>query len=227
VTRTIDPRPGLLRQLIWHLTGRRPGGERHRQAIGGDWEQIGTLQFDFMVSRGLEPWHYLLDIGCGPLRGGVRFIRYLEPGHYYGFDKEPSLIEAGQHRELELRDLIDRQPRLSVTADFDLSWIPPAVTFDFMLAQSVFTHLPPHLVELCLARVMPRLSCSGVFYATFKKADRLDLGRPHSWRPLERDRVKYPPALLEEMATRAGATVEHIGEWSHPGQSRMLAFRRR
>jgi hypothetical protein len=64
----------------------------HRDYIGGMWEEIGRLQFNFLRQQGLTPSHCLLDIGCGALRGGVHFITYLEPGHYLGLDKEKTLI---------------------------------------------------------------------------------------------------------------------------------------
>ncbi len=35
-----------------------------KRAIGGRWEEIGRLQFDFLVAEGLMPAHTLLDIGC-------------------------------------------------------------------------------------------------------------------------------------------------------------------
>jgi hypothetical protein len=44
--------------------------KKHRELIGGMWETIGRLQFDFMVAQGLIPSSTLLDIGCGALRGG-------------------------------------------------------------------------------------------------------------------------------------------------------------
>src|SRR5947209_178803 len=49
----------------------------HRTFVGGEWDTIGKLQFDFIVRQGLEPRHVLLDIGCGALRGGRFFIEYL------------------------------------------------------------------------------------------------------------------------------------------------------
>ncbi|MBA2614534.1 MAG: hypothetical protein H0U90_01940, partial [Actinobacteria bacterium] len=62
----------------------------HRRTIGNvpRWELVGDLQFEYLKERGLEPEHYLLDVGCGPLRGGIRFIQYLETGHYYGVEKD-------------------------------------------------------------------------------------------------------------------------------------------
>ena len=72
----------------------RSGG--HREFVGGMWEEIGSLQFDFLKKSGLTPLHRLVDIGCGCLRGGVYFVPYLEKSHYYGIDINASLIEAGR-----------------------------------------------------------------------------------------------------------------------------------
>ena len=43
----------------------------HRKTIRrnvGHWDYLGKLQLDYLVERGLEPQHHLLDVGCGPLR---------------------------------------------------------------------------------------------------------------------------------------------------------------
>jgi len=114
----------------------------HRSAVGGMWEEIGRLQFDFMVAAGLKPEHYLLDIGCGSLRGGIHFVRYLGKRRYYGVDKEAALIKAGAD-ELGEAGLDGKGATLILTGDFDLSFLRPGLRFDYMLAQSVFTHLLP------------------------------------------------------------------------------------
>ena len=49
--------------------------------------------------------------------------------------------------------LAEKEPQLFKIDDFSLSALPPEVEFDFMLAQSVFTHLTPELIELCVKRV--------------------------------------------------------------------------
>ena len=49
----------------------------HREYVGGMWELIGKLQFNFIVGQGLKPENCFLDIACGPLRGGIHFIPYL------------------------------------------------------------------------------------------------------------------------------------------------------
>ena len=74
----------------------------HRRSIGNvrHWDTIGSLQFDYLVEHGLQPQHYLLDVGCGPIRGGMHFIRYLETGHYYGVDLNAPVLEETKRLEL-------------------------------------------------------------------------------------------------------------------------------
>src|SRR6516164_2727494 len=67
----------------------------YRELVGGSWDEIGQLQLDFLVARGLMPHHRLLDVGCGSLRAGVKVVRYLDPGHYAGIDLHESLLDAG------------------------------------------------------------------------------------------------------------------------------------
>jgi hypothetical protein len=83
------------------------------------WEPIGRRQLEFLMEQGLQPHHYLVDIGCGSLRAGVHLIRYLDSGHYAGMDIDQRLIKAGW-RELEQANLADRQPTLIVDGQFDL-----------------------------------------------------------------------------------------------------------
>jgi len=95
-----------------------PVGERgikkvgHREYIGGLWDEVGSLQFNFLCAQGLRPEHRLLDIACGSLRLGVRAIPYLETGHYLGLDKESGLVAAGLENELpkDVRAQKSRQP---------------------------------------------------------------------------------------------------------------------
>ena len=136
----------------------------HRKAIGLPWAELGQLQFDFLVGRGLKPEHYLLDVGCGPLRAGVHFIRYLEAGHYYGIDLHAELLAAGRDVELPRHGLVDKRPVLTVMADFDFRKLDRQ--FDFALAQSVFTHLPLNDIIRCLMRMEEALAPGGQFYAT-------------------------------------------------------------
>ena len=148
---------------------RRPGAsDAHRAQVGGMFDEIGRLQLDFLIGQGLAPGDRLLDVGCGCLRGGVHFVGYLEPGHYYGIDLSADLIRAGLEVELPragLRGRLARRPparerRLRGCRSF-------GVTFDAAWAQSVFTHLPGDVIRKCLAEVARCMRPGGRFFATF------------------------------------------------------------
>lgn len=86
---------------VWKLEGKTSiAAVGHHAYVGGRWDEIGRLQFDFLVGRGLQPDHVLLDIACGSLRGGVQFIPYLDRGHYLGLEREQALVDKGLSREL-------------------------------------------------------------------------------------------------------------------------------
>lgn len=82
---------------------------RHRQLVGELWDEMGELQFEALRAHGLRPEHRLLDLGCGCLRGGVHFVKYLAPGHYYGLDVSRSLLDAGI-QEIALSGLEEKLP---------------------------------------------------------------------------------------------------------------------
>ena len=75
-----------INQYDQQLTQERINAGIHRDMVGGRWDEIGRLQFDFLRARGLKPAHRPLDIGCGCLRGGIHAIKYLDAGNYYGLD---------------------------------------------------------------------------------------------------------------------------------------------
>jgi cyclopropane fatty-acyl-phospholipid synthase-like methyltransferase len=56
----------------------------------GFWDQLQNYQLQAVVQLGLQPEHSLLDIGCGPLQGGIAFIRYLQADRYVGVDHNPA-----------------------------------------------------------------------------------------------------------------------------------------
>src|ERR1700692_1589753 len=98
-----------LANVIRNALGQRPLGSidlegesvlDHRNPAGELSEEIGKLQFDFLISMGLRPHHHLVDVGCGRLRAGAHFIRFLDAGRYCGFEKEHDLLSAGIAEEL-------------------------------------------------------------------------------------------------------------------------------
>ncbi len=205
----------------------------HRELIGGFWEEIGALQFGFLVGRGLRPEMILLDVGCGCLRGGVHFIRYLDEGHYFGMDANASLLRAGYDYELERMNLQERAPRGNFLENENFEAWRFGVEFDFALAQSVFTHLPREWLRLCLGHLARCVRRGGEFYFTYFEC-------PDDWPSSlsrtcdahggatfpDRDPFHYRVHELRECASGLPWLFENIGPWGHPrGQHIALYIR--
>jgi SAM-dependent methyltransferase len=200
-------------------TDRRVGKDPHH-AIGGLWEEIGRLQFDFMLRRGMQPSHSMLDFGCGTLRGGRHFIRYLDEGRYTGVDISPKAIEFA--RELVAREgLAGKSPQLVVTGRHGLRFADlPGRTFDFVLAQSVFTHLTPELIEEFLAHVGPVLGPTGALYYTYGESAGFERSTLKDFR--------YPRSWMREVTGKHGLSFEDLSaDYAHPRGQRMVCARLR
>lgn len=210
------------------LTPEEIAAGAHREFVGGLWDEIGRLQLEYMRSQGLRPNDRLLDVGCGALRGGLHFVRYLDAGNYYGLDINASLIEAGR-LELERAGLADKGAHLEVEDRFDASQFK--VEFDYAIALSLFTHLFANQIVRCLIEVMKALRSGGEFHATFFEAPRPGHLSAITHSPGEvrtcydSDPFHYSLDEFQAMAEIAGLTVERIGEWGHPRGQRMLSFR--
>jgi SAM-dependent methyltransferase len=197
------------------------------------WEQIGQLQFEFLVGEGLTPEHYLLDVGCGSLRGGVHFVKHLQPRHYFGIDQSAKLLAAGES-ELVRAGVTGKHPTLVARSDFAVANL--GQSFDFALAQSLFTHLTFNSIARCVAEVGRVLQPGGRFFATFfanpgprlrtepmiiesmiRTDDFLDVH-------VDRDPYYYDPALFSWLCEGSDLVCEHRGEWGHPWQQQMLVF---
>ena len=204
---------------------------RHREKIGGLWDEIGSLQLSFMISQGLKPHHRMVDIGCGCLRGGVRFVDYLEPGHYYGVDLSQDLLDAGFDIELSAAGLQHKLPRehLIATNIFDFSAIEGTV--DFAFAQSLFTHLPMNHIRNCLARLPDKMTAGGVFFATFfERPDEHPIHSPSAHAPGNvvttglADPYNYSFQEFSSLTNDLPWTLRNLGDWNHPRAQRMLRF---
>lgn len=227
-------RPGSAPQPInaywWQLSTADIAAGRHRSFVGGMWDEIGRLQLDFMKGQGLQPGHKLADVGCGPLRGGLHFVRYLDKGNYHGIDINRSLIKAGR-KELDDAGLSGKEPALLVNDKFDLS--PFGIKFDYAIAVSLFTHLYMNHIVRCLAGVNQTLKPVGKFYASFFEAPYPAHFSPIKHSPgdittnFDADPFHYSFPEMETLADEVGMGVELVGDWGHPRNQKMLCFVKR
>lgn len=188
-------------------------------AVGGLWEEIGKLQFDFLCGKGLQPSHNMLDLGCGTLRGGRHFIRYLEPGHYTGLDISQKAIQFGNDL-VRQEGLSAKQPRLVLSKRKDLRFLEFAgETFDFILAQSVFTHLKPEHISECFQHVSRIMNKDSVFYFTYFLAD--------SHKQTSQKDFRYPFSFFQSLAEENSFDLKDCSdEYPHPRDQKMAEMRK-
>lgn len=178
-----------------------------KNAVGGLWEEIGQLQFETLRKEGLRPDHILLDIGCGSLRGGRHFIDFLQVGHYTGIDISDQIIEAGK-KLLTVNVLEEKLPKLFRNENLCFQEFSPN-SFDFILAQSVFTHLPRKDVKECLLAIPRILKPGGCFYFTTFEAE-----TEHYVSGLEN--FYYPRTQIEELCGLARLDLQIVEGFIHP-----------
>ena len=201
-----------------------------RSRVGGSWEQIGRLQFEYLLKEGLKPHHYFLDVGCGSMRGGIHFIPYLENHHYFGIDKDTENLRGGK-TEIKENNLLIKEPVIKQDSSFD--FVALNQKFDFALAQSVFTHLPQDEIRKCLINMDKVLTKNGKFFATFFENKGKDTGKPIIMPSTDgvivetypdKDPYYYRFSEFEKLAGDASLKVQYIGDWSHPRSQKMMVF---
>lgn len=144
---------------------RAPAGYRAYVGPPEFYDVLSAIQFNLLVTLGMRDTHRLLDIGCGSLRAGRLFIPYLRKGRYFGLEPVPDLIEQGLSHELGHDILKVKSPTFRYNADFDLECFE--TKFDFMLAQSIFSHTSRAQIEQCFRHAARVMQPQGIFAATF------------------------------------------------------------
>lgn len=197
-------------------------GERHYRAYIGPPERydlVAGIQFNLLTLLGLRESHSVLDIGCGSLRGGRLLIPYLLPGRYFGIEPNTWLIEEAIRWELG-EDLVQlKRPTFSDVADFRLSVF--GRQFDFLMAQSIFSHASRNQIRRCLAEAATVMKPTSVFAANFMEGVEDYAGSdwvyPHC--------VVYTPGLIDSLVSEAGLACRFI-DWPHPELRWLLIFHR-
>lgn len=203
---------------------------KHREAVGGRWEEIGLLQFEFLKAQGLRPSHKLIDIGCGSLRGGVHFIDYLEANGYYGLDINQNLLDAGWEKELMPRNLHPKIDRSHLVAAADFQFDRFDTKFDYAISISLFTHLTFNSIRRCLLKSRSCLKDGARYYSTFFLVDDAGLleqpqeqGDGHISYS-HKDPYHYSSRDVQRLAEDSGFGLEIIGDWNHPRNQKMVCF---
>ena len=201
----------------------------HRLASGGRWSEEGAWVFDFLRRQGLRPDQFVLDVGCGSLSAASRLLTYMEPHHYWGFEKSIELYIAGAQIELPRVGVRAELGHFIVNDDFDLS--EAAHPFDMAIASSLFRRLTLNSVARAIASVIRALAPGGRFYATWPENP-----DPLAFEPVvhpdgtttysDREPFHYSFAMLAAMVEAVGGRAERLEDRSHPRGERIMLITR-
>jgi len=192
----------------------------HRGYVGRDWESGGLFQYPFMLSKGLKPSDVLCDIGCGSLRGGQHFIKYLDKGHYLGLEAEERLVELGLEHEVGNEIASDKLPEFVITSEFEFHRFSRSPSF--AVAISLFSHLTEGDIQRCLTKLASIVSGSCIFFATFN-----EVGKPARNYKCSHAHLAfwYTRGQMGEFGRNTGWESTYIGGWGNPTvRQRMMQY---
>jgi len=196
-------------------------GDQHYKAFVGPplkYDLLGALQFTLLSGAGLRGHHQVCDVGCGSLRAGKLLIPFLDKGNYYGIEPNEWLIQEAIEQEIG-QDLINlKTPHFLHDENFNISRF--GEKFDFLLAQSIFSHASAAQIKTCLKEVRQCLKPEGLFAATFiwGKEDY----RGEDW--VYPACVAYKPASVKNWAWKEFGLKMTTTDWPHPNGQNWALF---
>lgn len=195
--------------------------ERHRleAMVGplGYWNALRSYQLNILRTNGLRPHHTLLDIGCGPLQGGIAFIRYLEKGNYYGVDRNGKALEAGEKQIIKER-LTTKAPFISVSDTFGDKELN-GVMFDFMWASQIMYYFDNDKIRSLMEMISSKLKDKGKFLGDIIGPKHYEFKtKEHSWN-------LHTIESLSEVARELQLKVRNLGEIEQFGYPRRLELK--
>lgn len=182
----------------------------------GAWKMKRDFQIRFLKEMQLRPEHYLLDIGCGTLRGGIPIIDYLLDGHYFGIESRAHALDEGG-KELTESGLEEKNPTLLLCPDISLLTIDRK--FDYIWAFSVLMHMTDKILDDTLDFVSNHLSEDGIVYANVKVHD---TGTERHWQGFPV--VARPVESYRHVCARHGLVVSDLGPLKDHGHVLNVEF---
>ena len=199
---------------------RLPPGSSHYRAFVGypfKYDLVAAMQFNLLTFLGLREQHRVLDVGCGSLRAGRLLIPYLLPNCYYGLEPEKWLVEDGIRHNTG-REIIEmKRASFQYRSDFCLTAFD--VPFDFILAQSIFSHASASQVRTCLSEAAACLAPGALLVASFV-LDKQDYAGTDWVYPTC---VGYSESGMKRFAAEADLDCILI-DWPHPNAQTWALF---
>lgn len=179
----------------------------------GYWKELQAYQLNTLIKTGLKPQNKLLDLGCGPLQGGIAFIKYLEKNNYYGIDIRQESIEAGA-KQIKRYKLESKNPYLSLSDSFGKKELNQ-VKFDFIWASQILYYFDDQKLRTLMDWISVSLQKEGKFLGDIIGPKHYEFKtREHNW-------FLHTVDSLNEIAKNYNLLVKNLGEienFGYPGR---------
>ena len=179
----------------------------------GYWKELQSYQLNTLISNGLKPEHKLLDLGCGPLQGGIAYIKYLDSNNYYGVDIRESSINAGI-KQINKYRLTNKNPRIFLANDFGKKELS-GIKFNFIWASQILYYFDDEKLNSMMDWLSISLADDGKFLGDVIGPLHYEFKtREHNW-------FLHTTDSLTAIAKNFNLKVRNLGEiknFGYPGR---------
>lgn len=195
-------------------------GTRHFRAYvskPAKYDLHGSNQFCLLTQLGMREYKYILDIGCGSLNLGRLLIPFLLPHRYFAVEPNKWLVEEGIKHHLGNDIMKLKNPRFLYVDNFAFDNFDQK--FDFLIANSIFSHAFPKQIEQCLMKAKKVMHNDSIFVASFMKGVTNLFENywcyPGLW--------QYTVQHIHDMVLKSGLYCKEL-QWSYPGVQTWFAI---
>ncbi len=194
------------------------GAEHYTAFVGppDQYDLMGAMQFRLLTTLGLRDSHRVLDFGCGSLRAGRLLIPYLQPGNYHGLEPNTWLIDDAINRQLGRDFVALKAPHFYAFDDFRAGRC--GTNFDFIIAQSIFSHCGADLLESALHGFARALAGTGLALATIIEPGQDGVAEFTGSGWVYPGCVAHTPDTIAAILARTGLHGRRL-PWFHPRQT--------
>lgn len=128
------------------------------------------FHLEYLKTKGLQPESRFLDYGCGSGVSGKNFIEYLNENNYTGVDISNEAIKVACEKVNDNTALKEKNPDFKYIMNADMEPLK-GNEFDYILANSVFTHMPLEDINFMLKQLKTYIHKGSIYYATILKTE--------------------------------------------------------
>ena len=176
---------------------------------------IAAKTFSLLAEYGLREHHKVLDIGCGCLRVGRLLIVYLNKCNYVGVEPNGELVNIGIKCEAGYDIIEMKAPKFIKNSTMKGNY----EKFDFIFAQSIFTHCDSILIDGWFADIKECLKNKGTcLFTYFNGPEDKRLKEINGW---SGSKVYHKLSEIEKIADKYDFEIKEI-TWPHPANQQWV-----